>query len=73
MPLVFICISIIIIDRWGKGLPSPDTGCPVPDVNVWATVSTIVHLSKMFLPTDFLFEQRIGLVTKYLFYMIVTY
>ena len=31
--------------------------------NVWTTVVTIVNLSRMFPPTDFLFVKRIGLVS----------
>ena len=43
------------------GLLFSDSGCPVPDVyidhvsdmiNVWDTVSTVIHLLWMFLPTD---------------------
>ena len=41
--------------------------------NVWATVFTIVHLPRMFPPTGFLFEKRIGLVTMDLLYIIFTY
>ena len=43
--------------------------------NVWATtiVSTIVHLFRMFPPTGFLFEKRIGLVTMDLLYIIFAY
>ena len=46
------------------GLPFSDTGCPVPDVyiyhvsdmiNVWDTLSTVIHLHWMILPTDILF------------------
>ena len=51
------------------GLHFPDTGCPVPDVyiyyvpdiiNVWNTVSTLIHLPWMFPPTNILFEPRDG-------------
>ena len=59
----------------GKGvtygdLPFPGIGCHLPDVaniyliwksNVWATVSTIFHLPRMFLPMDFLIEKFIFL------------
>ena len=41
--------------------------------NVWATVSTIVHLPTMFSPTEFRFEKRIGLVSMDLLYTIFTY
>ena len=41
--------------------------------NVWATVSTIVHLPRMFPPTDILFEKRIGLVSMDLLYIIFAY
>ena len=58
----------------------PGTGCPVPDItniyviwNAWATVSTTVHPPRMFPPTDFLFEKRIGLVSMGLLYIILTY
>ena len=47
------------------GLPFPDTGCPIPDVDylcllyidfyVWDAVSTFNHLPRMFLSTDFAF------------------
>ena len=65
-----------------SGLPFPGTGCPVPAVanildnemfNVWAAVSTIVHLPKLFPPTDFLFQKGIGLVSMDLLYIIFTY
>ena len=44
-------------------LPSPYTGCPVPDVyiyvsnviNVWNTVSIFIHVSMMFLSTEISF------------------
>ena len=39
--------------------------------NVWATVFTIVHLPRMFPPTDL--KKRIGLVSIYLLYIIFTY
>ena len=42
-------------------------------LNVRVTVSTIVNLPKMFLPKDFLFEKRIGLVSMDLLYIIFTY
>ena len=42
--------------------------------NIWAAVSTIVHLPRMFPPTDCLLEKkRIGLVTIYLLYIILTH
>ena len=50
------------------GLPFPDTGCPVSDVyfyyvsdtiNVWDTVSLFIHLPRMFLFMDILFEPWI--------------
>ena len=53
------------------GLPFRGTSCPVPDVaniyltwmpNVGTTVSIIVQHPKIFPPTEFLFEKRIGLV-----------
>ena len=40
--------------------------------NVWSAVSTVVHLPRMFPPTDFLFEKRIGLVSMALLYIILT-
>ena len=77
----------ICIDWWGKtmaydDLPFSDTVCPVPDVNnvyliwrfnVWATVFTIVHLPRMFPPTDFLFRKRIVLVSMGFLYSIFTH
>ena len=33
-------------------------------ITVFDTVSAFIHLPKMFLSTDFLFEQRIGNITK---------
>ena len=41
--------------------------------NAWATVSTIVHLPRIFPPTDFLFEKRIGLVSMDRLYIMFTY
>ena len=41
--------------------------------NVKATLSTIVHLPRMFQPTDFRFDKRIILVTLDLFYITFTY
>ena len=41
--------------------------------DVWATLSTFVHLSRTFLSMDFLTEYRIGVVTMDLFYIIFTY
>ena len=57
------------------------TGCPIPDVtnlylircNVWATVSTYVHLPRMFPPMDFPFEKWIALVFRDLLYIIFTF
>ena len=49
------------------GLAFLGIGCPVLNVaniylyvmfNVWATVSTIVHLLRMIPPMDFLFEKQ---------------
>ena len=78
----FICI-----DWWGRGMPM--LACPFRALvvlyrmlpiftkyemsNIWATVSTIVQLSGMFPPTDFLFEKRIGLVSMDFLYIIFTY
>ena len=41
--------------------------------DVWATVSTIVHLHNMFPLMDFLFKKRIGPVSMDLLYIIFTY
>ena len=48
------------------GLPFPDTGCPILDVDklcllciefyVWDAVSIFNHLPRMFLSTDFAFR-----------------
>ena len=48
------------------GVPSPGTGCPIPDVDnlcllcidfyVWDAVSIFDHLPWMFLSTDFAFR-----------------
>ena len=50
------------------GLPFPDTGCPVPYVGyiylvndyeiiqVWHDAYVLIHLPKMFLSADYLFE-----------------
>ena len=65
-----------------NGLPFPGTGCPVLGVvniylyemsNVWATVSIFVHLPMMLLSTDFLIENRIGIATMEILYIIFTY
>ena len=42
-------------------------------LNVWATVSANVRLPRMFPPTDFHFEKRIGLVSMDLLYIISTH
>ena len=41
--------------------------------NVWATISTIVHLPRMFLRMDFCFETQIGLASMDLLCIILTY
>ena len=41
--------------------------------NVWATVSAVAHVLRMFPPMDFLFEKRIGVVTMDLPHIISTY
>ena len=40
-------------------------------MNIWDTVSTFIHLHRMFLPTDNLFEQRIGQFTLAHLYIIL--
>ena len=60
-----------------NGLSVPDTGFPVPDVNiyyvtgmiiVWDTVSTFIHLPGMFPPTGILFWT-----TDWIIYIIFTW
>ena len=82
--------SFICFDWYGKGRPM--VACPFRALvflyrmlpiftlyetfNVWSNVSTIVYLSRVFLPfllTDFLFEKRIGQVSMDLLYIIFTY
>ena len=78
----FICI-----DWWWKGWPM--VACPFRHwvsctgccqyllnnemFNVWATVSTIVRLPGIFPPTDFPFENRMGLVSMDILYITFTY
>ena len=62
----------------GKGWPM--VACPFQPLvvwyemsNVWATVSTFVHLPGMFRSTDFLFKKTIGVVTMDLLCIMFTY
>ena len=85
--LVGCATCFICIDWWGKGWLM--VACPFQVLvvlyrmlpiftqygmfNVWDTVSTIVHFPRMFPPTDFLFEKRLGLVSMDLLYIMFTY
>ena len=42
-------------------------------INVWDTISTFIHLGKMLLSSDILFEQRIGQFTRELPYIRFAY
>ena len=41
-------------------------------IDVWDTVSAHIHLPKMLLSTDYLYEKRIGQVTSDLLYILNT-
>ena len=72
--LIGVCHLFYLYWLMGKGMAYGNwlscTGCCQYLLNIWATVYTIVHLPRMFAPTDFLFEERNGLPPLYHIYIL---